>query len=98
MRQERLLRVATRLALGAGIAYAIVFLAILALGIDAPGAFGAVVLVLGLAANTAGLVVTIVGEFTADARRWRWTRPFLANVAPPAMTSWLLLHWLMLFR
>jgi hypothetical protein len=97
MKQEKLLRVAKRLAQGAVVAYALAIVTILvgvfvANNIDAATAFVIVAgIILGFASNAAGVVLTITGEFAEDVTPWKWTWPFLANAIQPAMAFWILL-------
>lgn len=98
MKQERLLRVSIKIGLGAVAAYGLAFLTLLFLvfvvnDINMPGAVVmTAALFLGFAANLSGLALMIIGEFACDAQRWKWTKPFLLNVVPPAMTYWLMLQ------
>jgi hypothetical protein len=98
MKQEKLLRVAKRLAQGAVVAYALAIVTILvgvfvANNIDAATAFVTVAgVILGVVANAAGVVFTITGEFAEDVTPWKWTWPFLANALQPAMVLWILLN------
>ena len=98
MKQEKLLRVAKRLAQGAVVAYALVFVTIqvglfVVNDITTAGAFVIVAgIILGFASNAAGVVLTITGEFAEDVTPWKWTWPFLANALQPAMVLWILLN------